>query len=175
MWFQLGFCSGSHFVSPAPQLCSSWHFPSLISGSLPISLASLLHLSLLILIPPPSLSFFLSMCMRSSCLVRGLRLGVDGRPAAVIQHWVHCLGVGRRGGGGSAGLYLFLSLCHTHTHTKRRWSHHVEPCSLNTQTSSSFVSPPSFPLPCWSVWRKSTHSEARILTLRSHVVLKGPC
>lgn len=82
--------------------------------------------------PPPP--FFLSVCMRSSCLVRGLRLGVDGRPAAVSSHSVHCLGVGRWGGGGSAGLYPSLSLCHTstHRHTKRRWSHHVEPCSLNT-------------------------------------------
>lgn len=102
---------------------------------------------------PLSPSFFLSVCMRSSCLVRGLRLGVHGRPAAVIQHWAHCLRVGRWGGGGSTGLYPSLSLCHTstHTHTKRRWSHHVEPCSLNTQTSSSFVSPPSFPLLCCSV------------------------
>lgn len=118
---------------------------------------------------PPS--FFLPVCMRSSCLVRGLRLGVDGRPAAVIQHWVHCLGVGRRGGGGSSGLYPSLSICHTstHRHTKRRWSHHVEPCSLNTQTSSSFVSPPSFPLPCCSVWRKR-------LTFRvSHSHASLPC
>lgn len=103
--------------------------------------------------PPFPLSFFLSLCMRSSCLVHGLRLGVDGRPAAVIQHRVHCLAVRRQGGGGSAGLHPSLSLCHTstHRHTKRHWSHHVEPCSLNTQTSSSFVSPPSFPLPCCPV------------------------
>lgn len=116
MWFQLGFCSGSHFVSPAPQLCSSWHFPSLISGSLPISLASLLHLSLLILIPPFSL--FLSLHVYEEQLSRAWPEVGCGWQAGCSHPTLGPLsGSGETGRWGQRrALSLSFSMPHTHSH-----------------------------------------------------------